>query len=366
MATQYRNRRDQLGDLAAARPILRTIGDRAIPSAPGVKTNPAFTPQPVSTTSTPATDAAATTTSTGTGGGLGSAISRIEQSRADREARRAERTAQREERQAGRLQDRLGGLGAGIADRLSGILADRDARKAARDAERAANQGGETGGAGGAGGTGGAGFDPTSVASRVDQLIDADSPLMQRAAAKGTMTANRRGLGNSTMAIEAGQAAVLDAAVPIASQDASLSMQDRLSQREDARIRSIAQMEDKRMRDLQGAELASREKLATQEVEAKQSMLEAELAQRERDNLASTIAQVNSTRLQAMSNTLVNPDIPASARAEVQRSINDQAQQTVNYLQNIYGVSVSGTTPTTAYAPTSPYADYYAAQAVYA
>ena len=64
-----------------------------------------------------------------------------------------------------------------------------------------------------------------STAGRVDSIIAADSPLMQRAAAKAGQAMNARGLMNSSMAIGAGQAAVMDAATPIATSDASLYQQ---------------------------------------------------------------------------------------------------------------------------------------------
>jgi hypothetical protein len=59
------------------------------------------------------------------------------------------------------------------------------------------------------------------VENRVSGIIDANSPLMQRAAAQGQMGAASRGLANSSLAVGAAQTAVLDAATPIASADAS-------------------------------------------------------------------------------------------------------------------------------------------------
>jgi hypothetical protein len=61
-----------------------------------------------------------------------------------------------------------------------------------------------------------------TVQGQLDSIIAKDSPLMQRAAALGEMTANERGLINSSMAAGAAQTAVLDAATPIASADATM------------------------------------------------------------------------------------------------------------------------------------------------
>lgn len=64
-----------------------------------------------------------------------------------------------------------------------------------------------------------------TVAGNVDQIIAADSPLMQRAATRADQQMNKRGLINSSMAVGAGQAAVMDAALPIAQQDAQTKAQ---------------------------------------------------------------------------------------------------------------------------------------------
>ena len=65
-------------------------------------------------------------------------------------------------------------------------------------------------------------IDPATmtVEGRIAGLIDANSPLMQRAAQSGLDLANQRGLLNSGMAIGSAQNAVLGQAVPIATSDA--------------------------------------------------------------------------------------------------------------------------------------------------
>ena len=60
-----------------------------------------------------------------------------------------------------------------------------------------------------------------TVAGQVDSILQKDSPLMKRAEKTALQRMNRRGLLNSSLAVGAGQAAMVDAALPIASQDAS-------------------------------------------------------------------------------------------------------------------------------------------------
>jgi hypothetical protein len=60
-----------------------------------------------------------------------------------------------------------------------------------------------------------------TMAGQVNTIIAADSPLMQRAAAKANEASNSKGLLNSSMAVGAAQGAVMDAAMPIAQNDAN-------------------------------------------------------------------------------------------------------------------------------------------------
>lgn len=63
--------------------------------------------------------------------------------------------------------------------------------------------------------------DKETVQNQTAGIIAANSPLMQQAQANALQQMNKRGLVNSSMAIGAGQAAVLDKALPIAAADAA-------------------------------------------------------------------------------------------------------------------------------------------------
>lgn len=63
------------------------------------------------------------------------------------------------------------------------------------------------------------------VANRVRDILAEDSPLMQQAQTRALQQQNARGTRNSSMAIGAAQAAMIDAALPIAQQDAQTSAQ---------------------------------------------------------------------------------------------------------------------------------------------
>jgi hypothetical protein len=73
-------------------------------------------------------------------------------------------------------------------------------------------------------------YDPTkwnidpnqTVQGQINSVIAADSPLMQQAKTGALQQMNQRGLINSSMAVGAGQDAVMKNALPIAQQDASM------------------------------------------------------------------------------------------------------------------------------------------------
>lgn len=60
-----------------------------------------------------------------------------------------------------------------------------------------------------------------TVAGQVAKITAADGPLAQAAATRAAQTANARGLINSSMAVQSGQEAVLNSALPIAQADAA-------------------------------------------------------------------------------------------------------------------------------------------------
>lgn len=63
--------------------------------------------------------------------------------------------------------------------------------------------------------------DNQTVQGQLKGILKSGGPLMEQAATAGAQTANRRGLLNSSMGVQAGQAALYDKALPIASQDAN-------------------------------------------------------------------------------------------------------------------------------------------------
>jgi hypothetical protein len=161
-------------------------------------------------------------------------------------------------------------------------------------------------------------MDNTGVADRVAAITSGSSDLMKLARTQGMQSANRRGLGNSTMGIEAAQTSALGAAVPIAQADTQFAVQQNLGK-------------------MSGDFDASKTR--------------AVLAGDAQKSLTDAVTSLTGQRYGALSNTLVNDKIPADARNSVISSINAQQQQALDMLSRIYGVSIQ---PTAAPTPTMP------------
>jgi hypothetical protein len=60
-----------------------------------------------------------------------------------------------------------------------------------------------------------------TVSGQVNDLLNNDNPIMQTARSQASQAANSRGLLNSSMAVQAGEQAAINSALPIATQDAA-------------------------------------------------------------------------------------------------------------------------------------------------
>lgn len=142
----------------------------------------------------------------------------------------------------------------------------------------------------------------SSVSRRMTGLLQKDNPYMQQAATRGAQEANRRGLLNSSIAVGAVESARIDAALPIASQEAGqahdtnirgreLQLADMTNQRGIDAQREFLGMEIGSRERLQEKDIASRERLSAADNEAAMERLTQELGSRARLQEAELAAQ---------------------------------------------------------------------------
>lgn len=151
-------------------------------------------------------------------------------------------------------------------------------------------------------------FESDDVASRVAAITAGNSDLMKAARTQGLQASQRRGLGNSSMAVGAAELSALNAATPIASQEAS----------------QISQKNLQRMG-----------------IDADEARTKATIAADQQRAMLASVTDLTGQRFNALSNTLNNDKIPAGTRSAVESSINAQYQQAIDQIQNLYGVSLA-------------------------
>ena len=239
----------------------------------------------------------------------------------------------------------------------------------------------------------------TGVAKRMTGLLSRDTEYMQQAATRGRQAANRRGLLNSTMAVQGVEAARIRAALPIASQESAQAQQRNLQGR-NIQFQDVSQQRDiGARREFLGTDIASREAMQGRDIEAAQQRLDTDIAAAEtrlgrqlthdermqmenidgrermqgadivsregmqaldiesRDrisnmnlasidrNAAAQMAQgFDANYAQTVSNIMNNPDIPA---AERQRYLDHAARvrdSNYNLIEQMYGIDLEWTT----------------------
>ena len=188
--------------------------------------------------------------------------------------------------------------GANVHDRSRGTTDMRNVQRRMQRGQLARGAGGPgtvSGGPGGPGGIGEAGAAPTraaptgayqpgaeptreaapgvgqgqeiqGVSGRLNTLLDAESPYIQRARTRAKQFANRRGLLSSSIAAGAGEAAAIDAALPIAQADAGIAAGERQMRSQEfqqARDHRVQQIMQQRGLDHESAEKQADRELST-------------------------------------------------------------------------------------------------------
>ena len=148
----------------------------------------------------------------------------------------------------------------------------------------------------------------SSVESRVADLTNSDSKLMQQAQTGAMQYANKRGLLNSSIAATAGQDAALRVAMPIASQEAAQAHQ----------------------LNTQGKAIESSESIAAMNVSA-----------HDKQYLAAATADLQKTYAAMFTEIQKNPDLTAAQRNEYYGHAKSVMDTNIQFLEQIYNVDLT-------------------------
>jgi hypothetical protein len=199
-------------------------------------------------------------------------------------------------------------------------------------------------------------LDPSkTVAGGVEKIIAADSPLMQQATARAMAKMNERGLLNSSQAISAGQAAVLDAATPIAVQDANnatqlaLAGQQAATQKYTADLSSNTQLQMQTVDNafktaFQTADTAAKAQLQTAHDAATKQIAEIEANYKTLMQTSQSASDTYKATLAAIANIYADSSIDAAGKANVINGYLGWMKQNMNMIGSVNGVDLTGLT----------------------
>jgi hypothetical protein len=235
-----------------------------------------------------------------------------------------------------------------------------------------------------------------TVANQLTTLLASDSPLIRQAETRSEEEAQRMGLLSSSLAVGAGRRAAIQAALPIAQQDAETFARSGLLTQEGAQrlseigrqadITSALQEQEARSREKLSAQEAVQEtgllrtrgeiesgqiaqrggeqrKLAAQEAQAVERLetlrsnasfreLETKLAHDFETNLndiassdrgaySDSVRGIFQQYSNSYANIQTNPDLNLDAKRIIINNLNKQTQAQVNVLSKLYGLSIS-------------------------
>ena len=158
-------------------------------------------------------------------------------------------------------------------------------------------------------------YEDASVDKQLSGILNQNSPLMQQAQTAGLSYANKRGLGNSSLAAQASQNAVISAATPIASQNAA-----QISQR-----------------NLAAQGIFSNEKIAGMNV-----------ASNDREKADAAVAALESNYTQQFNSIMNNTAIPAAQRQKYLDHLMALRSSTYSLIEQLYGIDLTWATPAVA------------------
>jgi len=214
------------------------------------------------------------------------------------------------------------------------------------------------------------------VDSEVDRITSKDNPLMLRAAQTGKSYAARRGLINSGLAAANAQTAVLDKALPMASQNASQTAAKNLSVQGYGEAKQLAdvnaghnaslatlqgkiqegllskQFELQGVRDeaLHGYDMES----LTTQLNSQLQQLNLQLNSSERAQATDAMLRANESYMNTIAAIAQNPDIPATERSRIETMAASYRDRSTQLVASLYSVPMtwgSGGTTTSSTRP---------------
>lgn len=202
-----------------------------------------------------------------------------------------------------------------------------------------------------------------TVAGRVAELLKGDSPIMLAADTRSKQAMNARGLANTSMALQAGQQAVIDSAVPIASQDASTfanaaqfnagakntmtatninsSNQASIASADALNAKSLQAMDQAFKQQMQTADDATRVRLQTMQGETQKQLASIEADYKTLMQTSASATDIYRSTMANITTALADPNTDAAAKATIINGQIEYMKTGMNLISSINGVDVT-------------------------
>lgn len=202
-----------------------------------------------------------------------------------------------------------------------------------------------------------------NVENRLAGILQPGSPLMTQARTKGYEAANARGLLNSSMGAEAGENAVMNAALPIAAQDASQASAAELSRQgfeqstgltgqqiagniavtgmNNTSQQLISANQLQAQRDIAALDETTKMNIAGLDIASQQQIAGMNVTSADRAHAMAAAAAVQSSYQSMFQSIISNPNIPADVRQAYLTQAAKVGDSNMHLIEQLYGVELT-------------------------
>jgi hypothetical protein len=172
-----------------------------------------------------------------------------------------------------------------------------------------------------------------SVVDAVNRVTSSGSPLMTRARGIGMAVANARGLQNSSIAAQSAEKSALDAAVPIASQEA-----------QQIASRNLERLQGKTSTEVQLLQNQNQTGIAQLQSDTSKQIATQQAGSVSQSAFAQALLAASQSYDANVSAIMSNPDLKEASRQAALNAAASQRNADYAMIQRVYGVSLAGST----------------------
>ncbi len=187
----------------------------------------------------------------------------------------------------------------------------------------------------------------SSVSTQLNKVLGEDSPILQTARTRAAQSAEGKGLLNSSLAVQAGEQAVIESALPIAQQDAAQLNQSNLqatqiqSQEDLARegFQVSKEFQERGLlsqTELQATDLAQRTEMANLDRDVQERIALLNVAAHDREKATAAAVSIANIYGDMFRSIAANENIPADVRERFLVHIEVNRDLNLNLLEQLY------------------------------